>query len=153
MQRVITPPQFQPFILKEYTHWTLLLNEKQRYLGRAVVWLARPGDMQRFSALTKDELFELQLITQAYERALDAMGWKPDHMNYAMLGNLIDEHKGHGHMHLIPRYESAHRPVFMGVTFEDDRWAKNCTPETPMNVAPDILLGLVAALKEELEKN
>ncbi len=82
MQREEIAPKYQPYILKRYRYWTLLLNEKQRYLGRAVVWLMRPGVMQRFSGLTQRELLELQLITKEYERVLDNIGWKPEHMNY-----------------------------------------------------------------------
>lgn len=153
LERVAIEAQYQPFILKEYNYWTLLLNEKQRYLGRAVVWLARPGNMQRFSDLYCGELTELQLITQEYERALSDVGWVPDHMNYLMLGNFFHEHSGHGHMHLIPRYAPRKSPlVFMGVTFNDDRWGQNYTPETPMQIAPAALDGIVVALKEKLKK-
>lgn len=150
MERVPTEPKYRPFILKEYPYWTLLLNEKQRYLGRAVAWLARKGEMQKFSGLSQRELLELQRITKAYEAALDAMGWKPDHMNYTMLGNFFHEHAGHGHLHIIPRYRPEHRPVFMGVTFHDDRWGQNYTPESARVLAPEVLAGLVAALKEKL---
>jgi diadenosine tetraphosphate (Ap4A) HIT family hydrolase len=151
MQRI--EPQYRPFILREYNYWTLLLNERQRYLGRAVLWLARPGNMQRFSLLSHEELSELQLITQEYERALEAVGWMPDHMNYAMLGNFFHEHNGHGHMHLIPRYAPRKSPLtFMGVTFNDDRWGQNYTPETPMRVSPVILDAIVAVLRVNLEK-
>lgn len=152
MRRVENKAQYQPFVLKEYRYWTLLLNERQRYLGRAVLWLARPGEMQRFSALSQRELIESQHITREYEVVLNKMGWNPDHMNYAMLGNYFHEHAGHGHLHIIPRYAPrASPPVFMGVTFEDDRWGKNCSPETPTNISPEVLAGLVAALKEKLE--
>ncbi|OGZ06793.1 MAG: hypothetical protein A3C93_02285 [Candidatus Lloydbacteria bacterium RIFCSPHIGHO2_02_FULL_54_17] len=150
MKRVLTETKYRPFILKEYPHWTLLLNERQRYLGRAVAWLARRGKMQKFSGLSQRELLELRRITKEYEAALDAIGWKPDHMNYTMLGNYFHEHEGHGHLHIIPRYRPEHRPVFMGVTFKDDRWGKNCTPETPMAVAPEVITGLVRALKGKL---
>ena len=152
MQRVEIEPKYQPFVLKHYRYWTLLLNERQRYLGRAVVWLARSGKMQKFSDLLKCELLELQRITQAYEVALQKVGWRPDHMNYAMLGNFFHGHEGHGHLHIIPRYRPRpYPPVFMGVTFKDDRWGKNCWPETPMNIPPEVLAGLVAALKEKLQ--
>lgn len=151
MSRVAIEPQFQPFVLKDYRYWTLLLNERQRYLGRAVAWLARPGKMQRFSDLLQEELIELQYIAQEYEAALDRMGWYPDHVNYAMLGNYIHEHDGHGHLHIIPRYKPrVYLLMFMNVTFVDDRWGQNYSPETPMNVPPEVIAGLVRSLKEEL---
>src|SRR5688572_30681845 len=126
MDRVEIGAKYEPFVLKEYQYWTLLLNESQRYLGRAVVWLARPGDMQKFSGLWAGELVELQLITREYEAALERVGFKPDHMNSAMLGNEVQVHNGHGHLHLIPRYKEPRE--FMGVSFVDDRWGKNSAP-------------------------
>jgi diadenosine tetraphosphate (Ap4A) HIT family hydrolase len=142
--------RYEPFVLKRYNLWTLLLNEKQRYLGRAVVWLHRPGIMQRFSELSIYEVLELHEITWNYELALKAMGWDPDHMNYLMLGNFFHEHGGHGHMHLVPRYKPEHQVTFMGVTFTDDRWGKNYTPETPMHVPHHILMEMVSMLRERL---
>lgn len=150
MKRVEQKARYLPFVLKEYRYWTLLLHERQRYLGRAVAWLARPGEMQKFSGLSQRELLELRQITPQYEAALGNMGWSPDHMNYAMLGNFFHEHGGHGHLHIIPRYRPGHTPIFMGTTFVDDRWGKNYTPETPMNVSGEVLAGLVAALKKQL---
>ncbi len=153
MEEATISSQYQPYILKRYEYLTLLLNEHQRYLGRAVAWLSRPGDMQRFSGLWAGELVELQLITREYESVLDRVGWKPDHINYSMLGNFFHEHSGHGHMHIIPRY--APRPQalsFASITFEDDRWGKNCTPETPMNVPHDVITAITAVLRDELEK-
>jgi diadenosine tetraphosphate (Ap4A) HIT family hydrolase len=151
MNRTQTPAAYQPFVLKEYRYWTLLLNEKQRYLGRAVAWLARPGDMQRFSSLSQRELLELRQITKEYEGALNRIGWKPDHMNYCMLGNFFHEHAGHGHLHIIPRYAPDNHPRFMKIAFADDRWGKNYTPETPLAVPNNVLLSLVAVIKSELK--
>lgn len=149
--RVTIDAKYLPSVLMEYKHWTLLLHERQRYLGRAVIWLARPGGMQKFSDLTHDELLELQIICRRYEYALDKIGWKPDHMNYMMLGNFFHEHAGHGHMHIVPRYAPRITPLtFNGVLFSDDKWGKNCTPETPFVLAPEVYRGIVVALRKEL---
>ena len=151
MRRVEIERRYQPFVLKHYRYWTLLLNERQRYLGRAVAWHLRPGSMQRFSALSQRELVELRHITRQYEGVLNEMGWKPDHVNYAMLGNFFHEHDCHGHLHIIPRYRPrANPPAFMGITFEDDRWGKNYTPETTANIPARVLAELVRILKEKL---
>ena len=80
---------------------------------------------------------------------LDAVGWKPDHMNNLMLGNFVHEHEGHGHMHIIPRY-AFRKIVFMGATFDDDRWGKNYAPATPFQTSADVLAGIVRVLKEGL---
>ncbi len=112
--------KYQWSILKHYPHWTLLLYEKPTpYLGRAVVWLAREGKMQRLSQLTPEELLEAQIIFDEYEAALARL-WKPDHMNYMWLGNYFHEHGGHGHWHLLPRYRTPRE--FDGVTFDDKKW-------------------------------
>jgi diadenosine tetraphosphate (Ap4A) HIT family hydrolase len=107
-------------ILKEYKYWTLLLYDKPApFLGRAVAWLAREGAMQRYSGLQDEELKELGLVLREYEQALQKL-WQPDHINYLWLGNLFREHKGHGHMHIIPRYSTPRE--FDGVQFIDKRY-------------------------------
>ncbi len=115
-------PQYDKFILKEYSHWTLFLHDNQSYLGRAYVWLARESRREKLSAISIDERDELWIILSNYEKALDAI-WGPAHMNYAWLGNLFAEHGGHGHMHIIPRY--AVGPIqFNGELFVDQDWGK-----------------------------
>lgn len=140
--------KYQPSVLKEYPFWTLLLHERQRYLGRAVVWLARAGDMQRFSGLLPEELLKLRDITQEYEAVLDKLGFKPDHMGYSMLGNEMHLHKGHGHMHVVPRYKGPRE--FKGVTFVDDRWGSNHSPEMHFDLEPGIRVALIETLKAEI---
>ena len=122
MSRHPIEEKYQWSILKEYEHWTLLLYEKPTpFLGRAVVWLAREGSMQRFSQLSLEELVELKLLLAEYEKALEKL-WQPDHMNYEWLGNLFHEHGGHGHMHVLPRYKEPRQ--FDGVQFIDTRYGK-----------------------------
>lgn len=117
---------YEQFVVKEYEHWLLLIEEKQRYLGQAVAWLKREGDMQRLSSLTEEERTELwNKVLPDYEKTIEKL-WQPDHMNYAWLGNYFHLHKGHGHMHLIPRYESSR--TFKGREFIDGRWGKNYVP-------------------------
>lgn len=120
MSRHPIDEKYQWSILKEYEHWTLLLYEKPTpFLGRAVIWLAREGDMQRLSQLEQAELLELQQILKEYEAALAHL-WQPDHINYMWLGNFFHEHAGHGHMHLFPRYKEPR--VFDGTTFVDEKY-------------------------------
>ena len=122
MSRHSIAPEYEWSILKEYKYWTLLLHEKPSpFLGKAVVWLAREGDMQRYSELTLDELKELQIVLKEYEAALERL-WKPDHMNSMWLGNLFHEHGGHGHMHVFPRYKTSRE--FDGVEFVDKRYGQ-----------------------------
>lgn len=133
--------------IKEYQYWTLLLNDDQRYLGRAYVWLVREGGMQRFSEITDVEYTELHIVMREYENALKEL-WDPDFMNYAWLANLISEHGGHGHLHLIPRYINSR--TFAGVEFIDGRWGKNCFPSEQFKPSEEILTQLRDALKQKI---
>jgi diadenosine tetraphosphate (Ap4A) HIT family hydrolase len=135
------------WIIKEYKYWTLLLNEDQRYLGRACVWLVREGGMQRLSQITDEESAELRLVMREYERAAEEL-WHPDFMNYAWLANLIHEHGGHGHLHLVPRYKDAR--TFAGVEFIDGRWGKNFSPSEEFKPAENILIEIRDTLKEKI---
>jgi diadenosine tetraphosphate (Ap4A) HIT family hydrolase len=135
------------WIIKEYTYWTLLLNEDQRYLGRACAWLVREGGMQRFSEITDEEMSELRIVMREYETALKELS-QPDFMNYAWLANLISEHGGHGHMHLVPRYQDSR--TFAGVEFTDGRWGKNFSPSEEFKPPEEILLQLRDRLRATL---
>ncbi|HVY72693.1 MAG TPA: hypothetical protein VG984_01415 [Candidatus Paceibacterota bacterium] len=126
MSEAPDPSFYEQFVVKRYQHWTLLVEEKQRYLGQAVIWLEREGDMQRLSSLSEDERAELwSAVLPEYESAVQKL-WQPDHMNYAWLGNLFLSHKGHGHMHVIPRYATSR--TFNSVGFKDTRWGQNYVP-------------------------
>lgn len=132
------------WIVKEYQYWTLLLNDDQRYLGRAYVWLVREGGMQRFSQITDEEYAELRIVMREYERALKEL-WNPDFMNYAWLANLISEHGGHGHLHLIPRYKDPR--TFANVEFIDGRWGKNFSPSEAFKPSENVLTQIRDILK------
>lgn len=135
---------YKQFDIKRYKHWTLRLEENQRYLGQSLAWLERDGDMQRLSSLTEEERAELwNTVLPDYERIIEQL-WKPDHMNYAWLGNLFPLHKGHGHMHLIPRYQNPR--TFGGMDFVDTRWGNNYVPY-PQDAAP---MNIVLAIRDRL---
>jgi diadenosine tetraphosphate (Ap4A) HIT family hydrolase len=138
---------YTKWIIKEYTYWTLLLNDDQRYLGRAYVWLVREGGMQRFSEITNEEYAELRVVMREYEVALKRL-WAPDFMNYAWLANLISSHGGHGHLHLIPRYKDARS--FAGIEFIDGRWGKNFSPSEEFKPSEDVLAQIRDSLKAKL---
>ena len=148
MDRPVIAKEHLPWVLKEYRYFVLLLSDNQRYLGRALAWLTRPGEMQRFSKITEEELKELQKITVAYEEATEKL-WQPDHMNYLWLGNNFHEHKGHGHLHLVPRYQNSRE--FSGMTFTDENWGRNCFPHTDLFPPKETLVGIRDALREELQ--
>ncbi len=143
-------PQYEKFIIKEYQYWVLLLNEDQRYLGRSIVWLRRPGEMQDLFEIHPQEEFELFRIGSNFKSALKKL-WQPDLMNYPWLGNFIHEHGGHGHMHLIPRYKE--KRDFASTTFTDGRWGQNYAPYTKHRLHDDILAKIRDAIRETLSVN
>ena len=141
-------PHYAQFDVKRYRHWTLRVSDRQSYLGKAVVWLEREGDMQRLSSLTKDEQIELwDRVLPEYERALENL-WKPDHMNYGWLGNLFALHKGHGHMHLIPRYASSRE--FGGHVFVDTEWGKHYKVDSRENTPLPLVMAVRDVLRAEI---
>ncbi|MBI2610743.1 hypothetical protein HYW60_02285 [Candidatus Kaiserbacteria bacterium] len=131
--------QYIQFIVKEYKHWTLLLHDDQRYLGRAYAWLVREGNMQRLSGVKDDEMTELRILMREYEGMLRKLS-QPDFMNYSWLANMFQQHGGHGHMHLIPRYEESR--TFAGIEFVDQRWGKNPLPSEEFKLPEEILFQL-----------
>jgi len=139
---------YEQFVIKQYKHWTLQLEEKQRYLGQAVAWLEREGDMQRLSSLTGSERDELwEKVLPDYEAALQNL-WRPDHLNYAWLGNFFHMHKGHGHLHLIPRYENPR--TFEDREFIDNRWGQNYVPYSQETVPIEMALAVKEAFISQL---
>ncbi len=141
---------YKQFDIKRYEHWTLRLEEHQRYLGQSVAWLEREGDMQRLSSLTEDERAELwSIVLPEYEAVVQQL-WEPDHMNYAWLGNLFPLHKGHGHLHLIPRYQNLR--TFAGMDFADPRWGHNYVPYPQDAAAMEIVHAIKDAIIEQMNR-
>ena len=107
----MTTTDYECWKLYETGRWSLyLLADDQRYLGLGYAWLKREGKMQLFSDLSTDELLELRMVLKKYEFAVAHLtdtefGCTPEHFNYLWLGNDIDKHGGHGHMHIVPRYK------------------------------------------------
>lgn len=141
-------PRYEKWRIREYPHWVLYLHTNQYYLGRAYAWLKRPGEMQDFADLTFDELFELRTsVLLEYKAALVRL-WQPGLMNYAWLGNHMHIHKGHGHMHIIPRYEVPRN--FAGHEFHDARWGENYAPSPKLELPGETLLLIRDALRRHL---
>lgn len=141
-------PHYFQYNVKEYEHWTLRIEEKQRYLGQAVIWLEREGDMQRLSSLSAPERDELWgKVLPEYEAAMANL-WHPDHMNYSWLGNFFGMHSGHGHMHMIPRYAS--KREFAGEVFEDLQWGKHYKPYPTALRSESVVFAVRDALRAEI---
>lgn len=96
---------YQHLILREYPSWILFLSENQADFGRAYVWSRRHVDMHQFDDVSVRDIEQLQCILGDYREALGSvLGREPDTINCEWLGNEVALHRGHGHMHFIPRY-------------------------------------------------
>ena len=139
---------YEEWVVKKYPNWTLYLSSQQYYLGRCYVWLKRFGKMQRLTDLKLNEWIELyDSVLPEYEGAVGRL-WRPEHMNYAWLGNEFAEHNGHGHLHLIPRYErSVH---FAEHEFCDAQWGENYAPYPRLILPKEKLILIRDAVKSEI---
>lgn len=100
-------------MIKDYTHWSVLLRPKQVTLG-ALVLIAK-SDAQAFSTLPDGAHAELKTVTQDIESVLTQM-LSYQKINYLML-MMVDPHV---HFHVVPRYDSVKE--YSGVFFEDKGW-------------------------------
>jgi diadenosine tetraphosphate (Ap4A) HIT family hydrolase len=137
-------------LLRRFRFWRLYLHQKQYYLGRSYAWLVRDGAMQDITDVRAEEWRELFYgILPLYQRVLRSL-WEPGLFNYKWLGNEIESHHGHGHMHIVPRYQKSFE--HNGRWWHDERWGKNPDPEPVLDppLAPLELRGLVGLLKGRL---
>lgn len=142
------PDKYEKFKIREYPCWTLYLHSNQYYIGRCYAWLKREGEMQRFSSITSEELFELHdSVMPGYEAAVNRL-WKPGFINNAWLCNEFHTHGGHGHMHLIPRYK--HPVRFFKHEFRDNQWGHNYAPYPKLKLPKKMLLRIRDALRNEI---
>ncbi|MEK7664063.1 MAG: hypothetical protein AAB340_01245 [Patescibacteria group bacterium] len=102
-------------IIKEFTHWFLILNHQQGFMGRCLLILkAHKTDEIE---LTEEEVLEKHKIYCIWRDAVVG-AFSPDKINQAQLGNEEHVHKGHLHWHFVPRYR---RPIFFeGTEFQSD---------------------------------
>lgn len=106
-------------LLKEFSHWFLILNWEQGFLGRSLLILKshKTDEIE----LTKAEVLEKHKAYGKWHAAV-SQAFHPDKINQAQLGNEEYLHRGHLHWHFVPRYR---RPIkFAGLAFPYD------TPET-----------------------
>lgn len=145
-------PRFAPYSLLKGGNWRMYLNSgDQRYLGRSYLWLcSRHVDRMLFHDLSPLERNELFNLSRRFWKALNALGWAPSLLNECWLGNEVSVHGGHGHLHLIPRYEAP--PVFRGRSFPDHQWGRNYAPHEKLVLPYEEVLLIRDALRDALSR-
>ncbi len=147
-RELIQSPQYVHFLISEYRPWRLYLHADQRYLGRCYAWLGdRHVDLHRYELLSADERENLDDLVHKHSHAVRKL-WKPDLINYAWLGNEVTVHRGHAHMHFIPRYHDA--PEFCGKKFIDYQFGKNYAPYEAFDPGHDVLMAIRDVLRSEI---
>jgi len=151
-RRLAHDPRFDDTLIGIYGNWRIYLNADQRYLGRSYAWWAGRHhiDLMDISDLLprdRDELFET--IVGSFRSAVANL-WGSTHVNYAWLGNETEHHRGHGHLHMIPRYFGK-QPQFAGESFPDLAIGKNYAPYEPYRAAEPIRNAIRDVLKNELQ--
>lgn len=131
-----------------YDHWHLRIHLDQAYLGRSVLWRRKRGNAISPTVLSPRERDEAHYIMVQWEKAVMEL-WAPARFNHAWLANLTHEHGGHGHWHLIPRYEESRR--WRGVCYVDERYGQNYVPYKPRLVDPKILRQLRDDIRGEID--
>ena len=102
-------------LVREYSHWLVLVRAAQPTLGAMV--LAAKSDATAFSDLVPEAFAELGTVTGAIEAALkEAVDYEK--INYLML-MMVDPHV---HFHVIPRHEGTRSAC--GLTIADAGWPK-----------------------------
>ena len=102
-------------LLRDYSHWVVLLRPQQVTLGSLV--LACKDAARSWPGIPHAAFVELKTVTDDIESTLRST-FEPDRVNYLML-MMADPHV---HFHVIPRYESARS--FDNVEFVDSDWPK-----------------------------
>ncbi len=102
-------------LLREYTHWAVLLRPQQVTVGSLV--LVCRAEVTSMAGVSAEAFAELQTVTTALEEALKRV-FAFDKINYLLL-MMVDKHV---HFHVIPRYATP-RPVG-DVEFSDRAWPK-----------------------------
>ncbi|HEX5774456.1 MAG TPA: hypothetical protein VFY28_00625 [Candidatus Paceibacterota bacterium] len=139
-------PRYEDLVIYDGLSWKLYLNEDQRYLGRAYVWLKScHRDFHQLGDLNPDDLEELMRILRTYHATVRDL-WNADTLNYGWLGNEYHMHRGHGHMHVVPRYAAP--PEFGGREYPDERWGQDYKPYDKLKLPRNELLSITDELKE-----
>ena len=98
-------------LIKEYSHWKLLVRNRNTTLGNCVAITNR--HMENFSDITPEEMKEFAQVVKDIEKALK-QSFSYDKINWLML-MMKDNHT---HFHIIPRYSTPRN--FAGIEWVDE---------------------------------
>lgn len=102
-------------LLREYTHWTVLLRPKQVTVGSLV--MVCNAEVTSLAEVSAEAFAELHTVTTDLEGVLK-QAFAFDKINYLLL-MMVDKHV---HFHVIPRYATPRTAC--GVEFPDRAWPK-----------------------------
>lgn len=140
MNATITKFGYPATLIKEYSHWLVLLRPLQPTLGSLI--LAAKGDAVAFGNLPAAAHGELAVITKEIEAVLTTfVGYEK--LNYLML-MMADPHV---HFHIIPRYDGARR--WGNIDFVDHGWQGLPGLGDAVALDPTAIADLVALIKQE----
>jgi diadenosine tetraphosphate (Ap4A) HIT family hydrolase len=126
-------------LIKEYKHWKLLVNNRNKTLGNCVAIIKR--HIEAFSDITTDEMLELtQLVKDAEGSLKKAFGYEKINWVMTMMKDM------HLHFHILPRYSSTKH--FAGLDWEDAGWPE--LPKKKEPVSKEVLQQVKEAILEGL---
>lgn len=141
---------FRHLAIRNFVHWRLYLNPDQTYLYRCYIWLLHEHtDLQQRHMLMPDQDKELGSIAKLVHLALARLS-RPDMVNELYAGNEYQQHRGHAHLHLIPRYSTP--PFFGSRTFPDLRFGRNYAPYERVSLLPDDIQQIRQSLQGAIEE-
>lgn len=127
------------YLFKEYSHWKLLLRNRNTTLGNCVAITKR--HMEAFSEITPEEMQEFAQVVKDVEGALKAaFGYSK--INYQML--MMNDR--HTHFHIIPRYSTD--KYFVGMVWKDEGW-----PGLPVQRKEEVKKEILDEVKAEILKH
>ncbi|MDE1919222.1 MAG: hypothetical protein KGH56_00830 [Patescibacteria group bacterium] len=152
VRRILHNPAFDEYVIGTTGRWRVYLNIRdQRFLGRCYAWLVngKHADLLDLGDLSEEEAQSLFGIVRRFRTAVENL-WGATHVNYGWLGNETRIHRGHGHLHMTPRYFGG-APSFCGLSFPDPCIGKNSASSFPLKPGEEVLLPIRDALRKEMK--
>lgn len=144
---ILNHPKYEPWVLATYDYWKVYLNIRDPSLfGRAYAWYTPEHiDRMQLYEIEREHLDELIYRIIPQHRLALGQFRRPLAINCEWQGNETDEHRGHGHMHLLPRYAG---PVHFGqLVFTDPNPTRRHVPRK-MELSREQMLDIVDVLQD-----